>query len=141
MGSLISEELPPNHRIRRHYGKMVWRQVRGESLGWSEVRYKVDGGRHSRFMWIENPHTKLVQCELCGVWSTPKRVNDRNDLHGWNFSVCKDFNTASKTTLCMSCCNKVRAKVRRENEAKECRKLIKQLQGIIKDERKNQEHR
>jgi hypothetical protein len=102
---------------------------------------KQEGKHRDRWWYWEYPHTKLVECELCGFRSTPKKVSHRGDTFGWNFESRKDYTTKTKSTLCMGCWNKVRPIVKRQEEAEECRSIINKINRSISDERKNQNNR
>ena len=72
-------------------------------------------------------YTPLNECDVCGYISTPKKVQHRNELWGWNLTDKKDYTTKSKEMLCMSCWNKIRPLVMLERESNEVRTLINKL--------------
>lgn len=135
-----TEELPPSHRICRYFNARAWIEVRSFTETHTEYRYRVDGERADRFYWHKNKCTDLNECSLCGMWSTPKKVHERNDVFGWNFDR-HDYKTPSKSMLCMGCWNRVRPKVVLSRESEECHLLINKLKRVLENERKNQKHR
>lgn len=73
--------------------------------------------------------TKLRTCQVCGLVSTPKRVQYRSTLHGWDLER-GDYVSETKSTLCMGCYNKVRHIYRVANE---CEKLLKSIRRMKRD--------
>lgn len=102
------------------------------------IGYRLKGLGH--VYWMNNPVTKLNTCDLCGKTSTPKKVNYRNDVYRWN-GQGKDDYSPSKSLLCMSCWNKVKPLVKREEEADEMKRFINHMKKEISNERKNQNDR
>ena len=84
---------------------------------------------------------QIRHCDLCGKEGTAATIYTRNDVRGWNFDGRHDYTTKPKDCLCMACWNKVRAIVRKEEQADECRRLLNKLTRSISDERKNQDDR
>lgn len=84
---------------------------------------------------------RVRHCDLCGKEGTTSTIYERNDVWGWNRDGRDDYTTESKSALCTSCWNKVRAIVRKQDEADECRRLLSQLTRSISNERKNQNDR
>lgn len=82
--------------------------------------------------FIENPRTKLKQCEICGHRSTPKKIFERR--RGW-LSREDDFEPG---ILCMGCWNKVRPLDRVKDNVRENMYLINKLKRTAND---SQEHR
>jgi hypothetical protein len=109
-----------------------------EEWVWRPLRKK--DGTLSRIFGTEEKqpaYTPLFTCELCGKISTPKNVYYRVDIYCWNWTHDKDFGTKSISTLCQGCYNKVKAIVRKEKQANECKRLMRKVQEIISNERKN----
>ena len=93
---------------------------------------------HKRFFWhltrVNNPFTKLNTCGVCGKVSTPKKVQERPDVRGWNIETKKYWLIPGATDevdkmsmLCMGCYNKVRPLVEREYVADELKQLTSKL--------------
>jgi hypothetical protein len=101
---------------------------------------KAEGPGH-RWSFHKNPVADLRTCDICGKVGAAKRVCSRSDVYRWNVEDRNDYATATKDMLCMGCWNKVRAIVRKEDEADECRRLLNKLTRSISDERKNQDNR
>jgi len=72
-------------------------------------------------------YTPLNQCDLCGMWSTPKKIHYRGDVYGWDWDKGSEYLTPSKDVLCMGCWNKVKVISKRKREAKELKKLTNKL--------------
>ena len=83
----------------------------------------------------DNPVTMLNTCNVCGLKSTPKRVNIKGDIYGWNFKDNKSLGVKSKDCLCMSCWNKIKALTAKEYESVEIKRLTNKL---LKEARKCQ---
>jgi len=82
------------------------------------------------------PRTRLRTCEACGMLSTPKRIQTRRYVWGWNWINQEDRQTAPvKNILCMACWNKARFILRQENDIKNCKALLNQLKREIRNER------
>lgn len=79
-------------------------------------------GNHSfkRARFYSYPRTELIECELCGKKSTPKKVHYRSDVANWN-------DDTNKGVLCAGCWNKVRPIVRKEREYFELRAITSRL--------------
>ena len=84
-----------------------------------------------------NECRSIRYCDLCEKEGNAKTIYQRNDVWSWNFDGPKDYTTKSKSCLCMSCWNKVRAVVRRQDKADELQQEINKLNRSIKDERRN----
>ena len=83
----------------------------------------------------------ICKCQLCGKEGTSHSIRPRSDIWGWNRKDTDDYMTESKSTLCMSCWNKVRALVKREDQIRECTSLLKQIEKERKNGRKNSDDR
>lgn len=73
-----------------------------------------------RALFYTYPRTDLVDCQLCGKRSTPKKVHYRSDVAGWNGGLDKDV-------LCTGCWNKLKPLVNKEREYFELRALTSKL--------------
>ena len=105
-------------------------------------RYQRKDGKPGRLMHRLGPeYTTLNACDVCGKLGIPRKVRVRNDVFGWNGESEKDWTTPSKDMLCTGCWNKVRAIVRKRDEANSCRRMLNKLTRTIRDERKNQNDR
>lgn len=91
------------------------------------VNYNNSKKHTSRTCFIQFPSTTLVECELCHKIGVPKKIHVRNDVHGWTKQSRKDCEYEPKTCLCMSCWNKVKALVKRQDETNEIKLLISKL--------------
>jgi hypothetical protein len=100
-----------------------------------------DGRMFDRWGSLLLPHTKLTQCELCGFVSTSKKIVYRSDVSTWNWRHEKDWAAPSKSTLCMSCYNKVRPIDKRIQDIWASQLLINALKREVTNERKNQNNR
>lgn len=89
--------------------------------------------RHAHF--FKNPVTILNTCDVCGLKSTPKRVNVKSDVYGWNFKDSKTLSVKSKDCLCIRCWNKIRTLTLKEYESVEIKRLTNKL---LKEARKCQ---
>ena len=109
-------------------------------LEWHQ--YIRKDGKPGRWYQVPGPeYTPLNKCDVCGLVSTPKKVQTRNDVYGWNRESRKDYLAPPRNMLCMGCWNRVRALVRRKDETSEIGIAIRKLQRAIQHERKNQNHR
>ena len=91
------------------------------------VNYNGSKKHTSRTCFIQFPSTALVECELCHKIGVPKKIHDRNDVYGWTRDGRNDNTFEPKTCLCMSCWNKVKALVKRQDETNEIKRLISKL--------------
>lgn len=83
--------------------------------------------------------TPLLTCQLCGFFSTPRNVRDRDDCYQYDHRPDHQrdqlrFNYEMKVgnwgtpTLCTGCWNKVRAIIRRVDELRDLHTLVRKLQ-------------
>ena len=85
-----------------------------------------------RAVFIEWPVSPLYQCDLCNRIGTNKVVQYRNDVWCWNLDGTYQLSDKkSKDYLCMSCWNKIRPLVKRENLAYETKTLINKLKREV----------
>lgn len=85
---------------------------------------------------------RFRRCCLCGKEGTATTIYTRTGIGGWDLeSRIEIYTKKTKDCICMACWNKVRAIVRKQDEADECRRFLKKLARSISDERKNQDDR
>jgi hypothetical protein len=72
-------------------------------------------------------------CSCCGKDGTNKNIRIRNDVYGWNRVSKDDYATASKSLLCMSCWNKIRPIVKKQEESEICFSLIRTINKELKN--------
>ena len=106
------------YNVLRHYRNGFWANL--------------NKSKASKYSWCTAefylyPSTTLVECQLCGKLSTPKKITCRNDVYRWNANDKNDRETKGKDILCTGCWNKVRALVKRQAMCNESRKLIAKL--------------
>ena len=100
-------------------------------LSSTEYGFWINRNKKAKKSWgtavfAKNPITWLNTCEVCGKTSTPKKVHYRSGVSCWNYINMKEF-SPTKDTLCMGCWNKLKPIVKRQNEAKEIKRLINKL--------------
>jgi len=76
---------------------------------------------------IEHPTTWLNTCGGCGKKSTPKKIHYRSDVAGWNKENSRDYLAECKSVLCMSCWNKIKPIVSKQEDIEENKKLLNKL--------------
>lgn len=82
-------------------------------------------------VFIKNPVTLLVKCDLCNLWGGPNKTKERGDAYGWNFEGINDYTTKSKHVLCTCCWGKVRRIVNGNMEAQQLKLIINKLNREI----------
>ena len=104
---------------------------------WSSVA-EVQDGKPGRLVQVSRAYTPLNTCDLCGKIGTPKKVCVRSKIFAWNGEMRYGFRYGdANNMLCIGCWNKVKAIVKKQDEADECRTILRQIQRRITDERKN----
>jgi len=117
-------------RLIRLGGFMLASQT---ECGFFVAKPRKDGGfKLNTYLYFDNPITQLNECQVCGLTRTSRHVRHRVGLYGWDLDGYADRYKPSKTTLCTTCWNRVRALHKRANECEELRKLIKNTIKEIK---------
>ena len=92
-------------------------------------RYQRKDGKLGHWYSAQGPYyTPLNQCDLCGIWSTPKRVHHRNDCY-----IDIDGLNWGTPMLCTSCWNRVRPIVRQYDLIRECQRLVRKLRRVASE--------
>jgi hypothetical protein len=102
---------------------------------WRSV-LKKNGKPGLRVEMVPIDCTVIYYCDVCGKVGPKKKVQQRNDVWGWNFDGPKDYKTQSKSMLCMGCWNKIRPLCVKQRKCDEMRTFINKLQRTISNERK-----
>jgi hypothetical protein len=76
---------------------------------WYEFR-RLKSGKYGKSLLMQTAwYSPWQQCRLCGIWGVPKKVQYRPCCYLWE--------KRREPIYCMGCWNKVRAIVRREEDA------------------------
>jgi hypothetical protein len=91
-------------------------------------------------------YSKIEECEVCKKLGSTKKICDRPDVYGWDLpkrekteawtNGGKYIERYSKTILCVSCWNKAKPIIKKENDYNEIRKLLNKLTLVIRNEHK-----
>lgn len=126
-----------------------------EHLRCDQWFWKRDEGPRAMCHWFEmsrlkngKPGKKVIEqrvwysplrtCQLCGFTSGFKKVRYRGDVHGWNLTDRKDYETPLLNILCMGCWNKARAIRNAEIIADEIKTANNRLQREYREAKRNQ---
>jgi len=110
-----------------------------EGYFWEWIPYIKKNGEPGKNGYL-NSHryfTYLNICDICGKMSTPKKINIRNNVWGWNKDNKHDYLTENLDMLCMSCWNKVIKIKHKEKMLQESLQVTKQLTTVIWHEQRN----
>lgn len=86
---------------------------------WYEFSRLKSGGYSKRLVMHCALYSPFQQCRLCGVWGVPKKVQYR--------PCCGHYPKRPEPIYCMGCWNKVRAIVRREEDAEFAAKAARKI--------------
>ena len=101
-------------------------------------------GYGKRWSFHKNPVTTLNTCCACGKIGIPRRIQHRSNVLWWHlerqelkYGYPKDYSVPDMSMLCMSCWNKARSIVKKQQEQKLFEREIKSLTRSITDAKRD----
>lgn len=106
-------------------------KVLGYSVNGFWYKERHNGRYDHKELFIKNPVRELVNCEMCGLLASRRRIKYRNHIYGWDRLNEKDYSFKSKTLLCTSCWNKAKPIFNAWQSANQLRTLNNKLKKGI----------